>query len=151
VEAELCRSGFDTAQPAVDRNHWATPVNTPACGEPVAVSVKLIDPVWVPTDPKRLKVAWTVQEAPGAKLTPVQLSVPFVQDQIKPDPETDTPVTATLDELAALLVKVTVPLPESVPEGSVTVSGFGEIATAAAVVTREPVNCTGVGVTVAPV
>ena len=88
----------------------------------------------------------------GARLAPVQLSVPFVQDQIRPEPETATLVTATEDPpAAAVLVSVTVDDPDKVPEGKVIVSGFGEIDTVARVNTPVPVSDTDVGVTVAPV
>jgi hypothetical protein len=94
----------------------------------------------------------TVQVAPGARFTPVQLSAPLVQAQIKPAPETATLVTATCELPAAEgLVKVMVPLPDNVPVGRVTVSGLGEMETVARAATPDPVSDTGVGVTVAPV
>jgi hypothetical protein len=78
--------------------------------------------------------------------------VPLVQAQIRPAPETATLVTATFEPpAAAVLVKVTVPDPDSVPDGNVTVSGLGEIDTLARAATPVPVRLTGVGVTVAPV
>lgn len=76
----------------------------------------------------------------------------MVKDQMKPAPETFTPVTDTCEPVAAaVLVSVTVPDPDNVPEGKVIVSGFGVIDTVARVATPVPVNDTGVGVTVAPV
>jgi len=116
------------------------------------VSVKEIDPVWVPTEPIRPKVTCTVHVPPGARLVPVQLSVPLVKDQIKPAPETLTDVTATLELPAAdVFVNVTFADPVKVPEGSVIVSGLGVIDTLDLASTPVPVRLTGLGVTVAPV
>lgn len=55
---------------------------------------------------------------------------------------------------AAVFFSVTVPVPVSVPAGSVIVSGFGVfgvIDTVALIATPVPVRVTAVGVTVAPV
>ena len=72
--------------------------------------------------------------------------------QTKPAPLTPMFVTATFDPpAAALLVKVTVPELDSVPDGLVMVSGFGEIDTAAFAATPVPVSVTTEPVTVAPV
>jgi len=116
------------------------------------VSVKVIAPVWVPTDKIRMNLTPTVQLAPGARAAPVQVSVPLIQAQISPAPVTATLVTATFDPpAAAVLVRVTVLVPVSVPAGSVIVSGFGVIDTVAVVATPVPLIETGEPVTVAPV
>jgi hypothetical protein len=96
-------------------------------------------------------VACTVQLAPGAKLVPVQPSVPLVHDHIRPASLTTTLVTATLEPPGAVvLVNVTVPVPVRVPDGSVMVSGLGEMETVPLAATPVPVIVTGDQVTTAP-
>ena len=93
----------------------------------------------------------TVQDAPGARIELLQLSVALLKDQINPAPETATLVTDTLDApAAAVFFSVTVPVPDSVPEGTVIVSGFGVIDTADLVATPVPVRATVAGVKVTP-
>src|ERR1700719_1682183 len=77
-----------------------------------------------------VKVTTTVHVPPGARVTPVQLSVAFVNIHVVALPPTGTvtPVTVTLAPPAAAgLVSVTVPLPDRglAPAASVMVSGLG--------------------------
>lgn len=125
------------------------------------MSVKVIVPArFTPLgDSTLVKSTTTVQDAPGAKFVPVQLSAPpksalSEKNQVNsplPAEVIETPVTATDDALAAGLVSVTVPVPEKVPAANVIVSGFGEIVTVPRVATPVPLNATGEPVTVAPV
>jgi len=110
------------------------------CAKPFSVTVGLVTPLWA-TDivTERVtplaelvfvKVTTTVHVPPGAKVTPVQLSVAFVNIHVVALPPTGTvtPVTVTLAPPAAAgLVSVTVPLPDRglAPAGSVMVSGLG--------------------------
>jgi len=124
-------------------------VSTPACGEPVAVSVKVMAPRCVPTDPTRVNRTVAVQLAAGAKFVPMQVSESLVKAQISPAPDTVTLVTATLEPPAAVeFVNVTVPVPVRVPDGNVIVNGV--IDTVPRVATLVPVKVSGEFVTVAP-
>ena len=99
----------------------------------------------------------TVHVAPGASVAPVQVFGPASAPTLKKyvvgePPETVTLVTATCAPLAAaVLLKVSVPVPVTTPVGRVIVSGFDVIDMVARVATPVPVSVTGVGVTVAPV
>src|SRR4029077_16589536 len=96
-----------------------TPVSTPDCGEPVALSVNVMAPVRFGVAPVLafVNLTCTVEFAPGAQKALVQPSVPLVKAQalggkmLIPAPETATPVIVTDGPPAAdVLVKTTLPV-----------------------------------------
>jgi hypothetical protein len=103
---------------------------------------------------KRVYLTSTVQDAPGIRLVPVQVSAAPATKLKVPGPAplvTLTFVTAILDGLAVLFVSVAVPAMVRIPASNVMVSGLGVMVTVALFATPVPVKFTGVGVTVAPV
>src|SRR5690242_15978522 len=112
-------------------------MRAPLCGLPVALSVKVIVPGRsTPTGERTLvNLTITVQLAPGARFTPVQLSVCLAKNQAaKPEPVPDVTVTLETDTeeppAGVVFVSVTVPFPAPrLPIGVLTVivKGFGEI------------------------
>ena len=134
----------------------AKPVKAPVCGEPVAVSVKVMVPLrFAPLGANKLvNRTVTVQEAPGAKVVPVQLLVPatMLKAYCRFTGATTTLLTTVeVPPVADVLMKFTIPVPVLLPVASVINSGLGEIDTVALVVVLVPVRLTGVGVTVSPV
>src|SRR5882672_7851335 len=83
-----------------------TPVSTPDCGEPVALSVKVMAPVRFGTAPIRalVNLTCTMHDPPGAKTppAPAQPLVTIVKAQtcagtrLAPAPVTATAVTVTV-------------------------------------------------------
>jgi hypothetical protein len=131
----------------------AKPCKTPACGVPVAVSVKVMVPLRVTplAAAKVVNRTITVHEAPGARVVPVQVLVPTTM--LKAywafiGATTTLLTTVEAPPAADVLIKVTTPVPEILPVAAVIVSGLGEIVTLALVVVLVPLRATGVGVTV---
>lgn len=96
---------------------------------------------------KRVYLTSTVQDAPGIRLVPVQVSAAPATKLKVPGPAplvTLTFVTAILDGLAVLFVSVAVPAMVRIPASNVMVSGLGVMVTVALVVTPVPVSVTTV-------
>jgi hypothetical protein len=105
-------------------------------------------------EPVFVNLTDTVQEAPGARFVPVQVSGPasgpFEKKKVVSVPPAATTLVIATEEVPAVFLRVTVPVPVIVPVGKVMVSGFGEIVTVALFATPEPLSGTGVGVTITP-
>src|SRR5450631_4155143 len=112
----------------------AIPLSVPLCGEPVALSVKVMVPVLVGPLEENAFVNLTVavQLAAGSRIVPVQVSESLVKKNVSADPP----------------VRVTLPVPVRLraPVGSVMVRGLGVIETVPAA-TPVPVSGTGALVT----
>src|ERR1700694_1138013 len=90
--------------------------------------VKVIVTVWVPgAKVTLLNTTPTVQVWPGARVCPVQLSVPFKKFHVSrvPPSGTVTALTVALKPPTGV-VSVTVLVPEGTPAASVIMSGLGE-------------------------
>jgi hypothetical protein len=132
----------------------ANPVSGPDCGELSPLSVNVIVPVLLTPRAALLLVNLTdtVHDAPGASVTPVQLSGPASAPLLNKNCPGLPPdalmfvTTICAPPAAAVLAKVTNPVPVLTPLGSVIVGA--EIETPERVATLVPVRFTTVGASV---